>query len=141
MNQSDCDGLNLGQSGWEKPGRVRRAPTSTTQATNLARSGQASVTSKFNAGTNKNNKTQGMMNHKLEQSVEAGDTATKTLGKRFGQALIQARTAKKMNQKQLAQACNEKQTVVQQYEQGKAVPNPGVINKFERILGCKLPRK
>merc|ERR1712146_350925 len=77
----------------------------------------------------------------LDESIEAGDTAVKTLGKRFGQALIQARQAKGINQKQLAQRLNEKPSVVQQYEQGKAVPNPQVISKMERELGCKLPRK
>ena len=34
----------------------------------------------------------------------------------------------------------EKHSVITDYESGKAIPNPGVINKLERILGVKLPR-
>ena len=80
-------------------------------------------------------------NEKLEQSIVDGDTSVKTLGKRFGQALVQARNGKGMNQKTLAQRINEKPSVVQQYEQGRAVPNPQVITKMEQALGCRLPRK
>jgi len=54
--------------------------------------------------------------------------------------LLQARTAKKLSQKELATAINEKPQVVAEYESGKAVPNPQIIGKLERKLGVKLPR-
>ena len=60
--------------------------------------------------------------------------------KGFSKALQQARLAKKMNQKQLATAINEKPQVINQYESGKAIPNNAVIAKIERALGAKLPR-
>jgi ribosome-binding protein aMBF1 (putative translation factor) len=53
---------------------------------------------------------------------------------------MQARTAKKMTQKDLATAINEKPQIVAEYESGKAVPNPQIIAKLERALGTKLPR-
>lgn len=53
---------------------------------------------------------------------------------------MQARTAKKMTQKELATAINEKPQVVAEYESGKAIPNPQIILKLERKLGTKLPR-
>jgi ribosome-binding protein aMBF1 (putative translation factor) len=53
---------------------------------------------------------------------------------------MQARTAKKMTQKDLATAINEKPQVVAEYESGKAIPNPQIISKLERKLGTKLPR-
>lgn len=53
---------------------------------------------------------------------------------------MQARMAKKMNQKELATAINEKPQVLAQYESGKAIPNPQIISKLERKLGTKLPR-
>jgi len=53
---------------------------------------------------------------------------------------MQARTAKKMTQKELATAINEKPQVVAEYETGKAIPNPQIISKLERKLGTKLPR-
>jgi len=45
-----------------------------------------------------------------------------------------------MTQKDLATKINEKPQVVGEYESGKAVPNPQIIGKIERALGCKLPR-
>mmetsp|Transcript_27999 Transcript_27999/g.82335 ORF Transcript_27999/g.82335 Transcript_27999/m.82335 type:complete len:87 (+) Transcript_27999:559-819(+) len=53
---------------------------------------------------------------------------------------MQARMAKKMTQKELATAINEKPQVIGEYESGKAIPNPQIISKMERKLGCKLPR-
>ena len=53
---------------------------------------------------------------------------------------MQARMAKKMTQKDLATAINEKPQVVAEYENGKAIPNGAIIVKIERKLGCKLPR-
>jgi ribosome-binding protein aMBF1 (putative translation factor) len=60
--------------------------------------------------------------------------------KSLSKAIMQARTAKKMTQKELATAINEKPQVVAEYESGKAIPNPQIIGKIERKLGCKLPR-
>ena len=45
-----------------------------------------------------------------------------------------------MTQKDLATAINMKPQIVQQYEQGKAIPNGQLIGKMERALGIKLPR-
>jgi len=64
-----------------------------------------------------------------------------TVSHDFKIALQQARQAKKLNQKQLAELVNEKQSVISEYESGKAIPNPQVISKLERALGCKLPRQ
>jgi len=55
-------------------------------------------------------------------------------------ALSTARTAKGMTQKQLAQALVMDAKTVQEYEQGKAIPNNAVIAKMEKALGVKLPR-
>ena len=59
--------------------------------------------------------------------------------KAFSKALQQARLAKKMNQKQLATAINEKPQVINQYESGKAIPNGAVVQKLSRALGVRLP--
>lgn len=45
---------------------------------------------------------------------------------------------KSFTQKDLAQKTNEKPSVIQDYESGKAIPNPQILGKFERILGVKL---
>mmetsp|Transcript_49466 Transcript_49466/g.68717 ORF Transcript_49466/g.68717 Transcript_49466/m.68717 type:complete len:116 (+) Transcript_49466:171-518(+) len=75
---------------------------------------------------------------KLEEATDVGTIAK--VDKSLSKAIMQARTAKKMTQKELATAINEKPQVVAEYESGKAVPNPQIISKLERKLGCKLPR-
>ena len=35
----------------------------------------------------------------------------------------------------------EKQSVIGEYESGKAIPNPQIISKLERALGVRLPRE
>ena len=60
--------------------------------------------------------------------------------KSLSKAIMQARMAKKLSQKELATAINEKPQVVGDYETGKAIPNPQIISKLERKLGVKLPR-
>ena len=78
-----------------------------------------------------------MSARKLEESDELKhSTVPKTLSK----AIQQARMAKKMTQKDLATAINEKPQVIAEYENGKAIPNGQIIVKIEKKLGCKLPR-
>jgi len=55
-----------------------------------------------------------------------------------GKTIQTARMEKGFTQKDLAQKSNEKPSVIQDYESGKAIPNPQVLSKFERILGVKL---
>ena len=38
------------------------------------------------------------------------------------------------------QQLNMQPQVVNEYESGKAIPNNAIIAKFEKALGCKLPR-
>ncbi|CAO1615477.1 unnamed protein product [Sympodiomycopsis kandeliae] len=58
-----------------------------------------------------------------------------------GKAIGQARQAKGMNQKDLGTKINEKPQVIQEYESGKAIPNPQILAKLERALGVKLRGK
>ncbi|EGG08715.1 uncharacterized protein MELLADRAFT_104798 [Melampsora larici-populina 98AG31] len=55
-----------------------------------------------------------------------------------GKAMSQARIALQMTQKDLATKTNEKPSVINDYEAGRAVPNPQILAKFERILKVKL---
>ena len=75
---------------------------------------------------------------KLEDSDDVFKHAT--VNKSLSKAIVQARLAKKMTQAQLATAINERPQIIQEYENGKAIPNPGVINKLDRALGVHLPR-
>jgi len=63
-----------------------------------------------------------------------------TVSHEFKLALQQARLAKKMTQNDLAQYVNEKNSVINEYESGKAIPNGPIINKLNRALGVRLPK-
>jgi putative transcription factor len=65
---------------------------------------------------------------------------TKRVGQSFKTELMKARQAKNMTQADLAKLINEKSTVINEYESGKAIPNGQVIQKLNRALGCTLPK-
>lgn len=56
------------------------------------------------------------------------------------QQIIKARTDKKLTQAQLAQQINEKPQTIQEYESGKAIPNPQILSKMSRVLGVVLKK-
>ena len=62
------------------------------------------------------------------------------VGHDFKMALMKARTAKGLKQAELAQRINCPAKVIQEYENGKAIPDGQVINKLNRILGVTLPK-
>ena len=49
-----------------------------------------------------------------------------------------ARMELELSQKEVAQKINEKPSVLQDYESGKAIPNAQILSKLERVLGVKL---
>ncbi|KAF7322661.1 MBF1-domain-containing protein [Mycena chlorophos] len=55
-----------------------------------------------------------------------------------GRAMQDARMELKLSQKDVAAKINEKPSVLQDYESGKAIPNPQILGKLERVLGVKL---
>mmetsp|Transcript_73604 Transcript_73604/g.117340 ORF Transcript_73604/g.117340 Transcript_73604/m.117340 type:complete len:143 (+) Transcript_73604:40-468(+) len=93
-------------------------------------------TSKSN---NENSNSSSGSSKKKKIDEEQEDFRTAKIGKNFSVALQQARLKKNWKQQQLAQALNVRQTVINQYESGKAVPNPQLIAKMNRVLGTKLP--
>lgn len=55
-------------------------------------------------------------------------------------SIQKARIANKLTQKELAQKLGIQPMVIQNYENGKAIPNNLDISKMEKILKTKLPR-
>ena len=92
------------------------------------------------AGENKSAHTNasGASLKKLEDSTDEFRHAT--VDKTLSRAIQQARLAKKITQKELATAINERPQVIQQYESGQAIPNPQILQKLDRALGIHLPR-
>lgn len=88
---------------------------------------------------NQGNKAGGMQNAaKIEEESEV--FITKRVGTAFKSELQKARQAKGLTQTQLANLINEKSTVINEYESGKAIPNGQVIQKLNRALGTVLPK-
>lgn len=58
----------------------------------------------------------------------------------FKTALQRARQAKKMTQAELAQKLNVKPSIVSDYETGRAIPDPQLVARMNRVLGVTLPK-
>ena len=89
------------------------------------------------AGTNKAH--QGTDHQRIakldrENEVAPPPRVPPTVGKSIGQG----RQAKGLTQKELGTKINEKPNVIAEYESGKAIPNPQILAKMERVLGVKL---
>ncbi|XP_021741569.1 multiprotein-bridging factor 1c-like [Chenopodium quinoa] len=91
------------------------------------------------AGTNKKAPATAVNARKLDEETEPAALAK--VGTEVRLAIQKARIEKKMSQAELAKQINERPQVVQEYENGKAVPNHMVLAKMERVLGVKLRGK
>jgi putative transcription factor len=65
---------------------------------------------------------------------------TKYVSKNTSQAIMSARTEKKMTQKELAQKCNMDVSIINEIERGACVYNATHVNKIQSVLGVKVPR-
>ncbi|MCL4150048.1 UNVERIFIED_CONTAM: hypothetical protein GTU68_041507, partial [Idotea baltica] len=99
------------------------------------RSGQQVETSqKYGAASNKQQQTS-LNTAKLDRETEELKHEKITVD--VGKLIQQGRQGKGWTQKELATKINEKPQVVQEYEQGKAVPNQNVLAKLERAVGMR----
>lgn len=57
------------------------------------------------------------------------------------QAISQGRQAKNITQKELAQQMNVKPSIIQDYENGKAIPNSQFLARMEKVLDTKINGK
>ncbi|WFD38384.1 multiprotein-bridging factor 1 [Malassezia japonica] len=92
------------------------------------------------AGTNKGH--QGTDHQRIakldrENEVAPPPKVPPTVGKAIGQG----RQAKGLTQKELGVKINEKPNVIADYESGRAIPNPQILGKMERVVGVKLRGK
>ncbi|OQV22094.1 putative Endothelial differentiation-related factor 1-like protein [Hypsibius exemplaris] len=135
MSESDWDSVTILRKKTPKASELR-----TTQAVNNAfRTGQdVETTKKFAAGSNRQHTT-AKNTAKLDQETE--DLHHDTVGIEVGHLIAQGRTAKGWTQKDLATKANEKQQIINEYEAGKAIPNPQILTKLERLLEIKLRGK
>lgn len=114
-----------------------RDPKAVNQA--LRMGAQVQTVKKFDAGSNKKAPATAVNARKLDEAAEPA--ALDRVPPEVRQAIQKARIEKKMSQAELAKQINERTQVVQEYENGKAVPNQAVLAKMEKVLGVKLRGK
>lgn len=94
---------------------------------------------KFDASRNKQHGNLGQKATKLDRETE--ELKHEKLDLHVSKAIQQARNSKGLTQVEFAKLINEKQHVVNEYEQAKVIPNQQILAKMERVLGVKLRGK
>lgn len=131
------------QQDWNEVVIRKKTPTSSALAKDpklmqaALRRGETVTVEKHN-GNNKQKNIPSIPAKKLDDAPE--DFHIQRVPTELKKQIVKARTDKKMTQSQLAQAINEKPQVIQEYESGKAIPNPQIITKMSRILGVHLKK-
>lgn len=131
MSQQDWTPVVLSKTNAQKTSGMSNASA----IASLKATGNITTEKKFGAGGNHG---ESKDLRKLDEATDAGPI--KHVDRSLSIAISQARQAKKMSQKELAQKINELVQVVQSYESGKAVPNGQILVKLDKALGVKLPR-
>eukprot|EP00771_Trimastix_marina_P000560 gnl/Trimastix_PCT/1579.p2 GENE.gnl/Trimastix_PCT/1579~~gnl/Trimastix_PCT/1579.p2 ORF type:complete len:149 (-),score=29.68 gnl/Trimastix_PCT/1579:34-456(-) len=80
---------------------------------------------------------------KLDSNDDDEEVALPSMDRNVALEIQRARLAKKWTQADLARRINEKQSVVNDYESGRCIPNPQILSKMRRQLGVRLaaPKK
>ncbi|XKL59251.1 hypothetical protein PGB90_000267 [Kerria lacca] len=130
---------------WETVTILKKRPPKpstmkTEKAVNVARRQGVPVETqqKWGAGTNKQHATT-KNTAKLDRETE--ELKHETVPLDLGKLIQQARQMKNLSQKDLASKINEKPQIIQDYENGKGIPNQIIIGKIERTLCVKLRGK
>lgn len=124
---------------WRKGVPSGQAAKSAATVNQARRKGDNVETSKkLTAATNRSSQATVPNARKLDEHAET--FRHQTVSHDFKLALQQARLAKQWTQAQLAASINEKASVVNDYESGRAIPNGVVVVKINRALGVQLPK-
>ncbi|KAI9006920.1 protein MBF-1 [Hyaloraphidium curvatum] len=140
-------GVPQSNSDWDSVTVIKKKPVSTStlrtdsELNAARRSGASLETEKKAVHLNAGHSVDGQKLAKVDRETDEGNFHVEKVSLSLSKAIQQARMAKEMTQKDLAQKINEKPTVVGEFESGKAVPNPQVLGKMERVLGVKLRGK
>lgn len=129
FNHQDWDPVILHKKGTKQTPQSKDAQI----AENVRNNTQSTFQPKYNASKNTQNPS--VSTHKYNDDEIP---KVKQISHDFKVNLMNARQAKGWTQKELAQRINEKQTLIAEYESGKAIPNPSIINKMERVLITRL---
>jgi putative transcription factor len=142
MSGEDWDSVTIvGQRARIGGGGPRQTVARTNAEINAAkRTGNVvAIDKKWGAGGNKTASSEGQRLAKIDRENEVAPPAKVDMS--VGRAMQKGRQDKNLTQKDLATRINEKPTVINDYEAGRAVPNQQVLGKIERVLGIKLRGK
>ncbi|XP_037775213.1 endothelial differentiation-related factor 1-like [Penaeus monodon] len=135
----------MADSDWDTVTVLRKKPQKASQlkseqAVNKARriGAQVETSTKYGAASNKQHATT-FNTAKLDRETE--ELKHNKVAPDVGRLIQQGRQNKGWTQKDLATRVNEKPQVIQEYEQGKAVPNQNIITKIEKAIGMRLRGK
>jgi len=132
---NDTETVVLTKKKPERPGNMR-SEAAVAQA--RRQGADIETKTKYGGGANKHG---GAIMNTLKLDNETENMKHKTVSHDVGKAIMQARQAKGLTQKDLATKINEKPQVIGECESGKAVVNQQVLGKVERALGVKLRGK
>lgn len=116
---------------WDKRGEKKSGESEKLHMAKAARSGLLTTTLRSSKPIDEIIKTK-----KIENEEETFKHEKVSLG--MGKRIAKARNEKKLSQKDLANLMCVPAKTIQEYESAKAIPNHMIINKMEKILGCKL---
>ena len=111
----------------------KRTPRTAKEA--KARGFKVETHKRFGGGQNLNSKHLKKLS-KIEQEDET--FVIEKVSRSVQKALQKGRLSKNLKQSDLAKRCNVKPQLVNDYESGRAKPNPTILRKMQRILGVKL---
>ncbi|KAF8526835.1 ylMBF1 [Hysterangium stoloniferum] len=132
MDLPDWDTLKIGSKG-----RTPKVAKSTAEVNGRRAGAVVSTDKKITTGINKAHAgTDHQRIAKLDRENEVAPPPK--ISPSVGKAIQTGRMEKGFTQKDLAQKVNEKPSVIQDYESGKAIPNPQILAKLERVVGVKL---
>ncbi|KAF5825868.1 DNA binding helix-turn helix protein [Dunaliella salina] len=77
---------------------------------------------------------------KIEKQDEEGNFKHERISEHLKKTIIKLFNNAKLTQAQLAQKINEKPQIIQEYENGKAIPSSQILNKLSRVFGVQLKK-
>lgn len=120
--------------GWDKRGEKSKNESNKTFLNNQMRKGN--VTQTLKKGSANQNQVSVVTNAKKIDSEE--ETFKHKLIGDMGKKIAQARCEKKLTQKEFANALSLPESVIKNFESGKAIYNAVILNKMEKYLGKRL---
>jgi len=134
--------MSNGNVDWDSKlvvGKKAKAPKVTKNEADLNAARRAGAVVGTEKKTTSNKAHQGTDHQRIAKLDRENEVAPPTkVAPSVGRAMQTARMDLKLSQKDVAQKINEKPSVLQDYESGKAIPNAQILSKLERVLGVKL---